>query len=257
MAGLVENIQAQALDANVKVSDLLRRVKVAAVKLKLDDASEWVDRELKGYAQNDIVPAYRQTIGQLKAHSRFHGIIPVSGDAEWVRNICKNPVLESIAKVEALAGDGSEELVAKVHGSIESAMNKAHGTPGTEYYIHSSQAIFLDVLDQVRTLVLDWSIELERAGILGEGIDFSVEEKNIAVKVASTIHIENFTGHLHQGEVSGDQNRSIVASNDQSMNTIALPLLLKQIIEAVQVGVCNEIERNALLATIRRLSGGS
>lgn len=252
MAGLVEDIQTQALDATVKVSDLLRRVKLAAVKLKLDDASEWVDRELKGYAEDDDVPAYRQTTGQLKAHSRFHGVIPVVGDAEWLRSVCKNPVLESIAKVEVLAGDGTQEVIAKVHGSIETAMNEAHATPGTEYYVHTPQSIFLDILEQVRNLVLDWSIGLERAGILGEGIGFSLEEKNIAAEAASTIHIENFTGHLHQGEVSGNQNRTIVASTDQSVNAVASPDLFEQVIAAIHAGVRDEDERLALMATIRQ-----
>lgn len=255
MAGLVENIQTQALDANVKVSDLLRRVKLAAVKLKLDDASEWVDRELKGYAQSDDVPTYRHTIGQLKAHTRFHGVIPVVGNAAWVRNICESPVRDSIAKVEVLAGDGTHEVIAKVHGSVEAEMNDAHATPGTEYYIHTPQSVFLDILEQVRNLVLDWSIRLERAGISGEGISFSLEEKSIAAESASTINIENFTGHLHQGEVSGNQNRTIVAATDQSVNAIAFPNLIEKVVAAIRAGVRDGDEQLALIAAVRQLDG--
>ncbi|MBP8233479.1 MAG: hypothetical protein KAY22_14335 [Rhizorhabdus sp.] len=90
MAGSVEEIQAQALDPNVKVSDLLRRVKLAAVKLQLEDTAEWVDRELRGYSDPETVPTYRRTVGQLRAHTLFHGILPVMGNSPWIDEVCKN-----------------------------------------------------------------------------------------------------------------------------------------------------------------------
>lgn len=252
MAGLVEEIQARALDPDVKVSDLLRRVKLAAVKLHLDDAVEWVDHELRGYSENEDVPAYRRTVGQLRAHTRFHGVVPVGGDAEWVRKVCENAIRESIAKVEVLAGDGTQEVIGQIHGSIETAMNKAHGTPGTEYYVHTPQSIFLDIIEQVRNLVLDWAIGLERAGVLGEGIGFSSEEKQIAAESAPSINIQNFIGHLHQGEVSGHQNRTVVASADHSSNAVQIDDVYEQVVQAVMANIADSGDRDELLKAIGR-----
>ncbi|MBP8233478.1 MAG: hypothetical protein KAY22_14330 [Rhizorhabdus sp.] len=90
----------------------------------------------------------------------------------------KTPIGDSIAKVEALSGDGTGELIGKVQGAFETRMNEAHGTPGTEYYVHTPQSVFLDVLEQVRNLVLDWAIGLEKNGILGEGIRASAWKKS-------------------------------------------------------------------------------
>lgn len=88
------------------------------------------------------------------------------GSGGWIDDVCKNPISLSVAKVEVLCGDGTQEVIGQVHGEIETQMNKAHGTPGTEYYVHTQQSVFLDILEQVRNLVLDWAIGLEKAGIL-------------------------------------------------------------------------------------------
>jgi hypothetical protein len=56
------------------------------------------------------------------------------------------------------------------------------------------------VIDGVRTTVLDWSINLENEGILGEGMLFSLEEKDKAIR-SQSIHIQSFSGIL--GDVSG------------------------------------------------------
>jgi hypothetical protein len=57
------------------------------------------------------------------------------------------------------------------------------------------------ILDAVRNEVLRWSLELERRGVLGEGMTFSPEEKTRAAAVS--YHIGTFSGVL--GNVSSSQ----------------------------------------------------
>jgi hypothetical protein len=59
---IVEEMQKAVLDPTVSVSDLLRRVKYVAVKLRLGGVEDWVEQELNGYSGD--VPEYRLTIGQ-------------------------------------------------------------------------------------------------------------------------------------------------------------------------------------------------
>jgi AbiTii len=77
--GLVSEIQRDALDPSVKVSTLLRKVRLAAAKLNLTTVEGWVEKELKGYP--DEVPEYRQTRGQVRYWNPHHGWQPVAGDA--------------------------------------------------------------------------------------------------------------------------------------------------------------------------------
>lgn len=50
------------------------------------------------------------------------------------------------------------------------------------------------IIDSVRNILLEWSLKLEKDGILGDGITFSKEEKEKASTV--NYHIQNFSGVL-------------------------------------------------------------
>jgi len=251
MAGLVEEIQALSLDPTVSISDLLRRVKLAAVKLSLQDTVDWVDRELKGYEDKDEVPDYRQVVGELKAHSPYHGVLPVHWTNEVFKDICNRPIFQSISSIENLKGDGQGSVMVKV-GFIAEMMNKANGTPGTDYYVHVPQNALINIVDQVRSLILEWSCNLEQQGILGEGISFSMEEKKKAEQAAQSITIHNY-GHFHQGDTNGNQNKSVIGSVDNSVNTITTENVFDQLIQAVDSSIGNENDREAILDLVKAM----
>ncbi|WP_257233996.1 MULTISPECIES: AbiTii domain-containing protein [unclassified Acinetobacter] len=56
---LLREIQNDAVNSNIKVSDLLRRCKVLAYRLGNEDFKTWVDSELNGYESLDGIPSYR------------------------------------------------------------------------------------------------------------------------------------------------------------------------------------------------------
>ena len=242
MVGLVEEIQQLALDPSVKVSDLLRRVKLAAVKLGLDTAVEWVDKELRGYDTFET-PNYREAVGQLKAHTPFHGVVPVTGENEFIQKLCSRPICSSVPAIESLLDGDGDTLIHKAPNKLASILNKSNKSPGTEYFIHMPVILFKNVLEQVRNAVLDWAIDLEKAGIRGEDFSFSIDEKKAATQAATTISIGNFTGHLHQGDVSGDQNRTSVGSVDNSRNTNHQDRLFLELREAIQNQVVDQAYR--------------
>jgi len=76
MSSLVEELQRDALNSKVRVSDLLRKAKTIAVKLDLPELAAWVEKELGGYNGSEP-PAYRFIRGQVKAHDPFSGWVPV------------------------------------------------------------------------------------------------------------------------------------------------------------------------------------
>src|SRR4051812_11079501 len=90
---LLEQIQRDAIDPNVRVSDLLRRVKLAAAKLDLGAVEDWVDHELNGYKAE--VPAYREVHGYLMAFNPFRGWIPVVG--KLVEELPAQNISQSVA----------------------------------------------------------------------------------------------------------------------------------------------------------------
>jgi hypothetical protein len=74
MTSIVEQIQHDALDHNVPVSTLLRRVKLAATKLGLGAVEDWVEQELKGYRTH--APDYRVVAGRPMARNPYRGWEP-------------------------------------------------------------------------------------------------------------------------------------------------------------------------------------
>ena len=76
--GLILEIQAAAIAKDVNVSNLLRKAKVAAVKLNQRDLVAWIDAEIDGYQCSfNELPEYRKTRGTLKVQNPFSGLIPV------------------------------------------------------------------------------------------------------------------------------------------------------------------------------------
>lgn len=76
---LIEQLQLGAVDGTAPITDLLRRAKLAAVKLKTQDFATWVDLEITGYTDQPAVPDYRLVRGILKFLNPYHGWQPILG----------------------------------------------------------------------------------------------------------------------------------------------------------------------------------
>jgi len=93
MQPLISQIQSDALDESLPVSALLRKALVVATKLALDDAQDWISKELSGW-QDDIkgLPEWRWVRGDVKAETPYHGWQSVIfQDAESAELASKRP----------------------------------------------------------------------------------------------------------------------------------------------------------------------
>lgn len=228
MATLVEQLQQEALDHKVPISQLLRRVKLIAAKLGLAAPAEWVDHELNGY--DGEVPQYRRIRGQPQAHNPFHGWIPIHGHAEFVEAISAQWVGQSVASLESLLqGKGTLYFPFSPH-QVE-LINRGADVQLAKMGLRVDRSSIVGILDAVRSKVLDWAIELERQGILGTEVGFTREETRKAQAVS--IHIANFHGNLATGDASGVNARMNLGSTDNSTNVANEPAIFSQLLEAV------------------------
>jgi len=108
MATIIEQIQRDALDENVSVSSLLRRMKFAAAKLNLGAVEDWVEQELSGYQSAESVPAYRIIYGRPMSQNPVRGWEQIGGSVE---GISKRHIAQSIASLEELIGCNSPNLM--------------------------------------------------------------------------------------------------------------------------------------------------
>lgn len=226
MPSIVQELQRGALDRNTPVSDLLRMAKVISVKLNLPDLAKWVDHELSGYGTAEV-PSYRIMKGQLKGKNPFHGWQPVFFDDDEIEKLFTNqPIGQPVAEIEhmlsRLASDSGQMMIPLSGQAVTHLRNATRMDLPFAVMISSGEA--WGVLDAVRTALLDWSLKFEQAGIKGEGLSFSNEEREKAREGQATYHIGsigNFTGNL------GTNSGTVNATSQQASAEDVLKLVEK------------------------------
>ena len=207
MSGLIIEIQKACLDETVPVESLLRRVKLAATKLKLGDLESWVDSELNGYSGK--LPPHRILHGQPAGWNPFHGWIPIQSN--------EAKVAEALGTAMVAQGIGGlRDLIANSDGGMYHfplpdqlviEINKGLRVKTPRMVVQIPRSGIVGILDFVRNKVLDWAIEMERNAVIGEGLSFDDQEVESAKTVMTTFNIgkiDNFAGNMGTGNKSGD-----------------------------------------------------
>jgi hypothetical protein len=198
MASLVLDLQSAAMDRGTTVSDLLRRVKVVAAKLQLNEVSEWVDHELNGYPEDDEkIPLYREIRGEVRGLNPLLGWRPVHGDERILAIAGTMKTRQSASELETLITDlkDGSSLSFGVPEAFRKNVDTTAGVPPTDVRVFVQKGQIVAVLDAIRTRVLDWALDLEKQGIMGEKMSFSNEEKERAVtsSVVNHFHVQSLT----------------------------------------------------------------
>lgn len=223
MAGLVEEIQRDALNISVPVTTLLRKVKVAAAKLNIGAVEGWVEHELNGY-QNRDVPPYRQLRGRPQALNPYNGWIPIilSSDKqnEALAAVNLRQSLPSVEDLIARSTAGFAEM--PLPPSVIRSLNEGSDVEIGRMSVHLSTTQLQGVVEAVRNAVLDWALALEKAGIKGEGFGFDTSERTRALAGGTTYNINSI------GSFNG-----IMGSENTTGNIIANSNDVQQILELI------------------------
>jgi hypothetical protein len=251
MAGLVEELQREALDPNIPVSSLLRKVKITAMKLQLPEAIDWADAELTGYTEK--VPEYRILHGRLMSFHPYTGSRIVGGDPDTIKKWSKRTIFQPISSLESIVERSKRDVKSNsfsfnIPQEIMKSFNQQNGELGHYFFVEIDVSNFVAIIDRVRSLVLDWALGLETAGITGEGISFTMAERENAT--ASNITIGPVHGNVHAGDFTGGQQRNYVGSSDSSINSIVSGDLFDQIRDTIISQLGGDAERMKLLASV-------
>jgi hypothetical protein len=200
MAYLVIDLQKSALDSQINTTNLLRKAFVVAKKLKLSDFENWISLELNGYSNKDAdIPDYRKVFGQLKGLNPLTGWIPtlLNVNAEMQELLLTRKVSDPISELEFLMNSKEESLCITYPDAVERQLGIMFGFQ-TKYQLFVSKSQFQGILESVRNVILNWALELECDGILGEEMIFNEVEKQVAVQ-------KNYTVNNFYGDVSNSQ----------------------------------------------------
>lgn len=119
-------------------------------------------------------------------------------------------IIESISSVQRIAtlGEKKASLVVPVEIAGMLGMGRKH-IPEIRWFF--SIGFVHGLINSVRQRILDWALDLEQKGILGEGLRFSQKEKEAA---PMTVHnITNIHGNINNAGVIGSGNGDITQNN--------------------------------------------
>ncbi|MBC2324667.1 AbiTii domain-containing protein [Listeria booriae] len=225
--GLIIEIQEMASDNNVEVKNLVKQAYSVAIKLQITDKMDWLNKEMRGYLVGDEIPEYRKFRGILKAKNPNGSWSPVFIDDQDVEDkILKGYLEQSVAELEDFYKQRKGENLQRVlNGPQQHMLAKLIG-PDVEYAIYIPSNTFSRSLEQVKVEILEWALELEKQGVLGDNQTFTKQEKEI---VAATYTVNYFHGNhspvnLQQNSDNSQANQAVTYGNTMT----ELVALLKQ-----------------------------
>ena len=195
---LVLQLQQLATDNSTDVTELLRKALLVATKLGLQPFRDWVNQELHGYDDTCDIPEYRHVRTELKVRNPYHGLIPFLIDDEEImgeimRTVCTVQINEPIGSmVNLMQSDNPHLMVPLLPQQKMFLMRMQDSFAPLEPVRAIGRNQVATILDAVRTKILDWSLQLEADGVMGEGMTFSAEEKQ---KAQSGHHHTELPGH--------------------------------------------------------------
>lgn len=201
MSALVPELVNMASDPGVSTTDLLRRALVVARRLAVPELVEWITSELNGYAGE--VPDYRKISGQLCAEDPYRGTVPFIVPPDLAEAARRFRLHQSVPELIQLAQTGPT-LVRyfrdDVQRTLMQMMDEGSGFSSRPLIKFSSVQV-TGVIERVRSRVLDWALDLEGRGIIGEGMSFTPQEKQAVQE--QHYHISNVSGSQIQISSNG------------------------------------------------------
>ncbi len=206
MTCLVHELQSDALNESVSILSLLRKARVVSVKLGVTTIDQWLEHEMSGYPTYTSIPDYRHVVGRTICHNPYVGWIPLEIENPEHQKLLSErglhqPLSELFQFADAKAAGRSVRLMFPSDIAAE-----LRGGSGFEPALEVGVNVIQGIISTVRDKILEFSLELERQGVLGEGMTFTPKEKMAAGNVYYNTNIENMTGsQLQQGTTGSTQ----------------------------------------------------
>lgn len=241
MAGLIHEIQRDASDESIPVAQLLRRMKMAAAKLKLPELGSWVEQELNGYDSDTALPMYRVIAGIPMAHFPGRGwhMMKLGQDEKLNTVYSINFCRDSVAEVEGHA-QATEPHIISFPEWLERGTLPELGH-ASKIGLFVSNGKYRAILNGVRNKSLEWALAVEAEGVTGDGLTFTPEDAKKAQNVSTYYlygpnarinhdSIDNSTNTVVHGDVFGGLRANI----QEAVTDTALQARLIEAVDAME-----------------------
>jgi hypothetical protein len=258
---LILQIQAAALDSKESVTDALRKAKIACVKLELREFEEWIDLELNGYVDKTVkeMPQYRMIRGVPQGYNLFHGWQTISFVApDMHKFFATAPINMTIPAIEeSLRNAGNDGSFSFFYSpDVEKLLRDAVDDEDVNLRIKLNVHQVHDILHAVRTILLDWTLKLEKQGVLGENLIFSQEEKRkseaVTTSTVNSIHINQVGAFALHADHSVMRGSVEATTTTLSQSTLDLVQQVEALLPASKLPVEIQGATQAALGDLKR-----
>lgn len=216
MSSFIKDLQTEIMSPNCDIVNILRKAHFIASTLNLTDFDKWIMSELNGYPTPNDCPEYRILHCDLYAFNQFNGWMPtVFRNTELENLISTTKMNNSISQIILMSEQEGDKLMSEILGELLLLLNECFNTSNTRFALFVSKTSIMDIIEKVKTTVLDWTIKLESEGILGENTTFSEQEKQVAATIPQTIN--NYYGNTNIVS-SPTENMQIVSGNNNEVS---------------------------------------
>lgn len=208
MGSLVLDLQADAMDEKKSVVPLLQKARAVSVKLNVATIQDWIQHELEGYP-DDLIPNYREVSGNLLCLNPMRGHVPLGiNDVDLKKMLTTRLIGDPLPALFDLLNNKSNSRQMLLGFPPEaSAMIKSRMSYPMEPWLAVEISSVQRIVASVKTKILDFALDLEQQGVLGDGMTFSNDEKDRASHITYNLNIEKMTdSQIQQGTTNSTQN---------------------------------------------------
>lgn len=223
---MLSQIITELLNPDIDIAVILRKVKILAYQLKLDELKDWVEQELNGYNDRNNVPRYRRYQAVNKGcFIDSHGaqinniLIPLSNLPDKVREVYKDIVFkESIATLENFVRSTSETPIV-VEWSAD-ALRLLYDKVYVDFNCISarqivSRAQLIEVVNAVRNKLLTFLLELQTT--LYAPFKFQENINDISLEQARQVFMTVVIGNENYVSTGNMQSVNILKNDLQNL----------------------------------------
>lgn len=215
MKSPVLELQDLSSSGSSDIQDVLLKAKMISVKLGLNDLSEWIEQETNGYFDIKSIPKYRiVSNANVMVQDPFHGWINFDlsniPDEKLYETLTTTHIRDSASVLQQYA-KSSGAIYLKLPHVMTRFIHQGSNCAGLQIAWMLNPVIMLRIINITKSKILDWSLELEKKGIFGEGLLFSQKDKESAP--ATVNNITNIHGNIENSGVIGSGNSDIIQKN--------------------------------------------
>ena len=233
MSSVVIELQREALDRSVRVSDLLRKALVVARKLGLREFQTWIENELNGCSKGDDVPEYREMSGEVRGWNPLRGWIPIIfKDPKDGEILSRRKCGQSIAEIEHMLEGKKENSSLQMPFPQDVQRRLSCGFDfETQVTLITQSSAMARIVDSARTIVLNWVLKLEEDGIFGEELSFTEREKKVAERTPQ--NVTNFFGPVQSPQIQQGSMQPVQISASFTLDMAAVASVVPKIRQAL------------------------